>query len=54
MATILTALIEGVLYAVSPQLTFGLATAVGIVGPREFLYFIRPRYEITELDVTVH
>lgn len=41
-ATIPSALLGGLLYAVSPQLAFGLATVIGVVGVRELLYFIRP------------
>lgn len=34
-------LVGGVLYAVNPTLAFGLATSVGLLGVREFLWFLR-------------
>jgi len=42
-AVIPSALVGGALFAVSPQLAFGLATALGLLGTREVLYFCRPR-----------
>lgn len=37
-----SALVGGLLYAVSPQVAFGLATAVALLGLREVLWFLRP------------
>ncbi len=41
-AVVPSALLGGLLYAVSPHLAFGLATAAGAVGLAEFCHFVRP------------
>lgn len=43
VAVVPSALVGGLLFAVSPQLAFGLATAAGLLGVRELLYVYRPR-----------